>query len=40
MVIRVIGEDWDPMESVNVSDIFDPFFPLRTIVFKWNKEKS
>ena len=40
LAIRVIGDDWDPMESIKVSEILEPFFPLKMTVcgikkWKW-----
>lgn len=36
MAIKVMGDDWDPIESIKVSEIFDPFFPLKMTV--WNDD--
>lgn len=39
LVINVMGDDWEPMESIKVSEILDPFFPLRMTVFFYKKRK-
>ena len=34
------GDDWDPIESVKILEIFEPSFPLSTTVWKTKLEKK